>query len=105
MYVSVCCVLQLVLSRMDCITILYYQMLGTKKGGAGKRGKGKDPHHTRVLPMLWSGEHEGYARCFPFIPRCASKPLKHLKRGEQGAAQHGGPRATPCSPGIMGERA
>ena len=78
--------------------------MGTKKGGWGRRER-EDPCPARVPPMLWSGGHGRAARRFPLSPRWASKPLTHLTGdGEQGAAQPGGPGATPCSPGVMGER-
>ena len=55
--------------------------------------------------MLWSDRHGKAARLFLLIPRWASKPLTHSLRGGQGAAPDlGGPRATPCIPGVMGER-
>ena len=62
------------------------------------------PRLGRVPPMLWAGRHRRAARRFPLSPRWASKPLTHSTGGEQGVAQLGGPRATPCSPGVIGER-
>jgi hypothetical protein len=54
--------------------------------------------------MPWTGRHGRAARHFPFSSGWASKPLTHSTGDGQGAAQPGGPWATPCSPGVMGER-
>jgi hypothetical protein len=80
-----------------------YYNVGTKKGAWG-RGVREDPHPARVPPMLWTGRHGKASRCFPLSPGWASKPLTHSTWGGQGASKPGGPGATPCSPGVMGER-
>jgi hypothetical protein len=64
----------------------------------------KDPRLSRVPPMLWTGGCGRTATSFSLRPEWASKPLTHSLGGGQGAAQPGSPRATPCSPRVMGER-
>ena len=61
--------------------------------------------------MLWAGRLRRAARCFPLGTRWASKPLTPLKGVvvvvvvEKGKPLTWGHRTTPCSPGVMGERA
>jgi hypothetical protein len=54
--------------------------------------------------MLWTGGPGRAARCFPLSPGWASKSLTHSSGGGQKAAQNGSPRATSCSPSVMGKR-
>ena len=78
--------------------------------GAGEEGAEREdnPLLARVPPMLWAGRCRRAARCFPLSPGWASKPLTPLD-GEgcvdKGQPLTGAPRVTPCSPGVMGERA
>jgi hypothetical protein len=76
------------------------------KGAIGEKvGREDSSHLARVPPMLWASRRRRAARRFPLSLGWTSKPLTPLDRGGQGAAPDGGPRATPCSPGVMGERA
>lgn len=80
-------------------------LLGTKKGDPGTQGGENGLCPARVPPMLWAGGGRTAATHFPLSLGWASKPLTHSLRGGQGAAPDlGGPRATPCIPGVMGER-
>jgi hypothetical protein len=54
MYISVCFVLQLVLSPVDGITILCYHLLELK-GGWGRQSMEDIPCLARVPPILWTG--------------------------------------------------
>jgi hypothetical protein len=77
--------------------------------GSGEReGREDSLLPARFPPILWAGRCGRAARRFPLGPGWASKPLTPLDRGWTRKGQPlkpGGPRATPCSPGVMGERA
>jgi hypothetical protein len=77
------------------------------EGVVGERGRRKDsPHLARVPPMLWAVGCGRSARCFPFGPRWASKPLTLLDGGwARGSPQPAAPGQQPVAPGVMGERA
>ena len=60
---------------------------------------------ARVSPRLWAGGRGRASRCFPLGPGWASKPLTHSTGVDKGQPLTGDPGPTPCSPGVMGERA
>jgi hypothetical protein len=66
-------------------------VLGTKKGGPGKKRGENSPHLARVPPMLWAGRCRRASRHFPLSHGWASKPLTHSVGDEQGAAPDLGP--------------
>jgi hypothetical protein len=82
-------------------------VLGTKKRGTrGRRGREKGSH---VQPeFLCSGQGVGgLTDTFPLGPGWVSKPLtphSALQGVEKGQPPTGDPEATPCSPGVIGER-
>jgi hypothetical protein len=78
-----------------------WKKLWELRRGRGKRGGEVSPRLARVPLMLWAEGNGRVARCFSLGPRWASKPPGVDK--EQPLT--GGPRATPLSPRVIGERA
>ena len=92
MYISVCCVLQLVLSHMYGITITLLPSVGTKKG-PGERGGGRP---TSCQSSTYALDRQTWEGCQtlstqPWVGIQASDPLFG---GGQGAAQPGSPGVT-----------
>jgi hypothetical protein len=79
--------------------------VGTKKGPGGRRGRKDSSCLARLPPMLWAGRCGRAARCFPLCPGWASKPMIPLNGVDNWQQPDWGSGATPCSPGVMGERA
>jgi hypothetical protein len=80
--------------------------VGTNEGAQGKNGEEGPMSRQRSTYALDRQMLEGCQTLStqPWVGIQVSDSLKGGWGGGQGADQPGGPRSTPCSPGVMGER-